>query len=289
MTRLECIKSNAFLLGLNMNKATKEQKIQWLCQVIDNETDKPEDEIDFALIGECSAYLRELSDKAAEATKEQKQRILQQIKAHHNQIATTKSAKVLRPSWKTTRKVVAIAIAAVLLLTLTLSVIAKVKGYSSAWEYIRENAKVFFDMSPGNTVTDGEITLIKNDGVVAYKSIEELLESEGLDIMYPSELPDGVRIKKISQQIIDKETIVYCYIFSDQNLSITISTAHDILEEDLGKYESLKVEEIMFYIEKDPEGIYQAVGYYEEYEYRICCNDYIVLTKILNGMREIGQ
>ena len=205
MTRLECIKSNAFLLRLNMNKATKEQKIQWLCQMIDNETDKPEEEIDFALIDECSAYLRELSDKAAEATKEQKQRILQQIKAHHNQTAT-KSAKVLRPNWKTARKVVAIAIAAVLLLTLTLSVIAKVKGYSSAWEYIRENAKVFFDMSPGNTVTDGEITLIKNDGVVAYKSIEELLESEGLDIMYPSELPDGVRIKKISQQIIDKET-----------------------------------------------------------------------------------
>ena len=127
MTRLESIRNNTFLLGLDMNRATKEQKIQMLCQMIDNETDKPEDEIDFALIGECSAYLRELSDKVAESTKEQKQRILQQIKAHHNQTAT-KTAKVLRPNWKTARKVVAIAIAAALLLTLTLSVIAKVKG-----------------------------------------------------------------------------------------------------------------------------------------------------------------
>ena len=97
MTRLECIKNNTFLLGLNMSKATKEQKIQWLCQIIDNETDKPEDKMDFALIDECSAYLRELSDKATEATKEQKQRILQQIKARHNQTAT-KPAKVLRPN-----------------------------------------------------------------------------------------------------------------------------------------------------------------------------------------------
>jgi len=31
----------------------------------------------------CSAYLRELSDKEAEATPEQKQRILQEIKARH--------------------------------------------------------------------------------------------------------------------------------------------------------------------------------------------------------------
>ena len=199
MTHLESIKSNAFLLGLNMNKATKEQKIQWLCQIIDNETDKPEDEIDFALIGECSAYLRELSDKAAEATKEQKQRILQQIKAHHNQTAT-KSAKVLRPRWKTARKVVGIAIAAVLLLTLTLSVIAKVNGYSSAWEYVKENIQQIIGMDAGDKVNDEGITLIKNDGVIAYKSIEELFESEGLDILYPAELPDGVRITKISQQ-----------------------------------------------------------------------------------------
>ena len=66
-----------------MSKATKEQKIQWLCQMIDNETDKPEDEMDFALLSECADYLRELSDKEAKATPEQKQRILQEIKANH--------------------------------------------------------------------------------------------------------------------------------------------------------------------------------------------------------------
>lgn len=77
------IKNNDFLLGLDMSKATREQKIQWFCQMIDNETDKPEDEMDFALIDECSDYLRELSDPEAKATPELKQRILQKIKANH--------------------------------------------------------------------------------------------------------------------------------------------------------------------------------------------------------------
>ena len=288
MTRLESIKSNAFLLGLNMNKATKEQKIQWLCQMIDNETDKPEDEIDFALIGECSAYLRELSEKAAEATKEQKQRILQQIKAHHNQTAT-KSAKVLRPSWKTTRKVVAIAIAAVLLLTLTLSVIAKVKGYSSAWEYVKENIQKITGMDAGDRMNEGNITLTKHDGVVTYKSVEELLRAEGYDIMYPSELPEGVRITKISQQIISDEEIVYCYQFTDETLFIMVSTKSSILPEDLKEYKLLENNAMSAYFIPKDNGDCQIVGYDGKYEYLIYGSDYDVLIKILNSMRKIEK
>jgi hypothetical protein len=288
MTRLESIKNNAYLLDLNMTRATKEQKIQWLCQIIDNETDKPEEETDFALIGECSAYLRELSDKAAEATKEQKRRILQQIKAHHNQTAT-RSAKVLRPNWKTTRKVVAIAIAAALILTLTLSVIAKVKGYSSAWEYVKENIQKIIGLDAGDRMNDKGITLIKNDGVVAYKSIEELLESEGLDILYPSELPEGIRITKISQQIVSEERTVYCYTFNEPNTSILISTKRSVSSEDLNECELIQTENMIFYIKKTVEGMYQAIGFDDKYEYRICCNDYSVLIKMLNGMKGVHQ
>ena len=288
MTRLESIKSNAFLLGLNMNKATKEQKIQWLCQIIDNETDKPEDEIDFALIGECSAYLRELSDKATEATKEQKQRILQQIKARHNQTAT-KSAKVLRPRWKTARKVVGIAIAAVLLLTLTLSVIAKVNGYSSAWEYVKENIQRITGMDAGDRVNDEGITLIKNDGTVVYNSIEELLQTEKYDILYPSELPDGIEIIRISHQIISKEEIAYCYRFTDPSISVAISTVSKISTEDVEKYELYVTGNMEFYIEKAPDNIYQAVAHDDKYEYLICCQNYDALIKILNGMKGIEK
>ncbi len=288
MTRLECIKDNTFLLGLNMSKATKEQKIHWLCQIIDNETDKPEDEIDFALIDECSAYLRELSEKAAEATKEQKRRILQQIKAHHNQTAT-KSAKVLRPNWRKVGRIVAIAATVATILLSTLTVLAKVNGYSSAWEYVKDNLQKIASMDSGDRVNDGGITLIKNDGVVAYKSIEELLESEGLDIMYPSELPEGVQITKVLEQIISEENTVYCYQFNDYNLSVLASTAQSVSLGDLQKYEILETETMVFYFEQTTDDVYQVIGVDTKYEYRICCDDYDVLIEILNGMKRIGK
>ena len=288
MTHLESIKSNAFLLGLNMNKATKEQKIQWLCQIIDNETDKPEDEIDFALIGECSAYLRELSDKAAEATKEQKQRILQQIKARHNQTAT-KSAKVLRPRWKTARKVVGIAIAAVLLLTLTLSVIAKVNGYSSAWEYVKENIQRITGMDAGDRVNEDGITLVKNDRVITYNSVEALIQAEGYDILYPTDLPDSVEISNIIHQIVSEEKTIYCYQFTDPTLFIAASTTRDFLPENLKHHKILENVSLEAYLVKEADGDYQAVVYDGKYEYSIRCQDYDVLLKIINGMKGIEK
>ena len=289
MTRLECIKSNAFLLGLDMNKATKEQKIQWLCQMIDNETDKPEEEIDFALIDECSAYLRELSDKTAEATKEQKQRILQQIKAHHNQTATTKSAKVLRPTWKTPRKIIAIAATIVLLLALTLTVIAKVNGYSSAWEYVKDNLQRIAGMGAGDRVNEDGITLIKNDEIVAYESIEELLEKEKLDILYPSELPNSVQIKGITQQFVDENNIIYSVYFTDVNLSMVVSDKVTVSQKDLQKYEPYTIKNVVFYIYQRIDMSYQAVWYDGVYEYQICCKDYNALLTILNGMKEFEK
>ena len=48
-----------------------------------NECEKPLGERDTSLLSECADYLRELSNKDAEATPEQKQRILQEIEANH--------------------------------------------------------------------------------------------------------------------------------------------------------------------------------------------------------------
>ena len=288
MTRLESIRNNTFLLGLDMNRATKEQKIQWLCQMIDNETDKPEDEIDFALIGECSAYLRELSDKAAEATKEQKKRILQQIKAHHNQTAKG-PAKVLRPSWKTPRKILAIAIIAALILFSTLTVIAKVNGYSNAWEYVTDNLQKIICLNAGDRVNEGNITLTKHDGVVTYNSIEELLQEEGYDIMYPSRLPENVQILQMHHYVISEEHAVYSFIFTDVDISVAISSIPSISAEDLEKHERVETNTMSAYLMEKENGYYQLIGYDGKYEYLIYGSDCDVLIEILDGMKGLRK
>ncbi|MBE6566889.1 MAG: hypothetical protein E7659_07310 [Ruminococcaceae bacterium] len=288
MTRLESIRNNTFLLGLDMNRATKEQKIQMLCQMIDNETDKPEDEIDFALIGECSAYLRELSDKAAEATKEQKRRILQQIKTHHNQTAT-KTAKVLRPNWRKMGRIVAIAAAVATILVSTLTVLAKVNGYSNAWEYVKENIQKIIGLDAGDRVNEGNITLTKQDGVVTYNSIEELLKKEGYDIMYPAVLPDGVGILQLYHHVVNEEHTVYSFVFTDTDLSLAISSIPSISAEDLKKHERIEANAMSAYLIEKENGDYQLIGYDGKYEYLICYNNREMLIEIFSSMKGIKK
>ena len=86
MKEMKDIKNNDFLLILDMSKATQEQKCRWLCQMIKNEVEKPEDERDNHLIRECSDYLSELCDPSDEPTPQQMQRILEEIKAKHSNI-----------------------------------------------------------------------------------------------------------------------------------------------------------------------------------------------------------
>lgn len=288
MTRLENIKSNSFLLGLNMSKATREQKIQWLCQIIDNETDKPEEEMDFALIGECSAYLRELSDQAAEATKEQKQRILQRIKTHHNQPATN-SVKMLRPKWRTLGRIIAIAATVAAIMFSTLTVLAKVKGYSSAWEYVKENIQQIIGMDAGDKVNEGNITLIKGEESIAYPSIEDLIKAEGYDILYPAVLPDGTEIINVSQQIVNENYVIYSIQFTDIDLSVGISTQINVSPEDLQQYEQYATPNMVFYLAETSDGKIQAIGHHNGYQYLICSKKYDTLLILLNGMKGIGK
>jgi len=259
-----------------------------LCQMIDNETDKPEDEIDFALIGECSAYLRELSDKAAEATKEQKRRILQQIKTHHNQTAT-KTAKVLRPNWRKMGRIVAIAAAVATILVSTLTVLAKVNGYSNAWEYVKENIQKIIGLDAGDRVNEGNITLTKQDGVVTYNSIEELLKKEGYDIMYPAVLPDGVGILQLYHHVVNEEHTVYSFVFTDTDLSLAISSIPSISAEDLKKHERIEANAMSAYLIEKENGDYQLIGYDGKYEYLICYNNREMLIEIFSSMKGIKK
>ena len=190
---------------------------------------------------------------------------------------------------KTPRKIIAIAATIVLLLALTLTVIAKVNGYSNAWEYVTENFQKIFGLDAGDRMNDNGITLIKQDSVVSYDSIEELLQIEGYDILYPSELPDGIVVTKISQQIIDEDYILYSFQFTDSNLSVVVSTRYNISQEDLSNDKRLDISTLTTYLVKQESGIYQAVGYDNKYEYLFYCTDYDVLIKILNGMKGIEK
>ena len=283
MTPQEKIKNNEFLLNLDMKDASREQKISWLCQIIKNETDKPEDQRDFDLIAECAEYLQELSEPDAEPTQEQMDRVLLEIKANH-----PASKEIEMPVAKRPRKLLKIMAAAAVLLVMlfsALTVAAKIQGYSTAWEFVLENIERISKMQSGDSLEENGITLIKGDKSVSYSSIEELISSEGYDILYPSDLPNDIKITKIAQQVVSETQCVWVFTFNDPNLSLSISNLRQTSSDDLNSYEIYETDSLTFYIKAFSNGSYQAVGCDFQNEYRIIYTNYDVLVSILDKMK----
>ena len=251
---------------LQFTNATKQQQIDWLCQIIKKEVEKPDDEVDYDLIQECTDFLEELMNAenppANLPTKEYSTN-------HHN-------------PWL---KAIAVVAATLTILFTTVSVVAKTQGFGSAWEFVSQNVDKILKMKPGDTIEQGDITLIKGKESIIYPSIEELVEKENLNILYPSKLPENVRIQKITQQYMSDDSMMLSFQTNDPNLSFSVSTKASVSEQDVQHFEVYKLSNIIFYIDTKPDGVYHAIGYYEDYEYQIIYNNYDALISIIDNMK----
>lgn len=139
--------SNDKLLNLDIRCATREQKIEWLCQIITNEIEKPDEQRDNDLIMECSEYLDELSDPELVVSDKDIAAGLEKIKQSNKTDAYHK------------KRVWGIAVACLLAFVIITPIIATATGHN-AFAFVSEWVKELFHMEPGEADVDG-ITIIK--------------------------------------------------------------------------------------------------------------------------------
>ena len=281
----EKIKDNDFLCNLDMRDATREQKIAWLCQIIKNETEKPEDEQDVDLISECSDYLYELSEDDLRYSEEELQQGLEKIK----QLSQASGATVL-PMKKRRKSLIRVALgfaATFVVLLFGITVAAKTQGYTNAWDFVSQNVDKILNMRPGDTIEEGNITLIKGEECIIYASIEELIKEENYKILYPSKLPDNAHIQKIMQQNMSDNSTLLSFQTNDPYLSFSISSKPSVSEKDLQYYEKHQTSYTTFYVDTKSDSVYQAIGYFENHEYCIMYGDYNILIMILDNLKGI--
>ncbi len=279
----EKMKDNDFLCQWNMENATREQKISWLCQIIENEFEKPEQEQDADLIAECSDCLCALSDGNFDYSEEDLQAGLAEIKRANEPVTA------VLPQKKTKRRLLGVAVgfAAIITVFFALTITAKNYGYSNAWDFVSQNVERILNLNPGESIEEGDITFIKGEDSVIYSSIEELIQKENYNILYPSKLPDNVQINRIIQQPMNDNSLMLSWHFNDPNLFFSISTKASVSEEDMEHFEKHTLSNITFYIDTKPDNVYQAIGYANGYEYQIIYNNYDLLITILDNLKGI--
>ena len=168
--------------------------------------------------------------------------------------------------------------AAVALLVGSLSVVVVALGFDF-FAYFRELAFC----PAGTTQEEGTVTLYHNGAATEYASLEELVHTEQLDILYPAELPEGVSITEVRMitdaggkeiieiQMSDVQTTIQVYLETNG----TNGTYRDS--------EQLIINGNEFFVRAE---YGSAVGFISGNYYSIQASNYEDLMKILNNLKE---
>lgn len=153
-----------------------------------------------------------------------------------------------------------------------------VGGFNEAWGNIAEFVSELLNLSPGTYDGDG-FTLIKGNSSSRFDSVEALLQEEELKILYPANLPENIKIEKITIIEIENDRRVY-FNFNIDDLTM--------LSKAIGKQiddpERLRIiNEFACYVDQY-DGKYQATFYHENREYTIVHSNYEELVEIIENL-----
>ncbi len=193
-------------------------------------------------------------------------------------LGNTRQIAKFRSKYFGLRKVGLVAAAIAVILTAT-TLIAAAFGVN-----IFEMNKYIARQTVG-TGTDMEgITFINKGEEKKYSSLEELLQSENLDIMYPSKLPDGVEIKSIgiSEGFVDNGHILMRTNNKGINFEIDVSVPEK--NHTFKDGEIIKNNEMTFYVFYE-QG-YFAYSYHGGNAYSIRADSYENLILIIKSFKE---
>lgn len=272
------------LLEFDPANATDEQIRAWLFAIIDQELDKPEGQEDTELIRECSECEMYLSGSENTLTEAQYLAGLAKIK---QRAASMDSKKANKP--RVWRRLPALLAAVLALIVLSAGAVAAASG-CAAWEFITTNIQQILGMETGETLEGDKVTLVKGDLVAEYDSVEEALKAGGFEgILFPTELPEGVKIERVVHSNNGKEEKVHLsFILNSNNCAYGITTPPQSDMAYWDPIETVCINNTTYYIAYiQDKGLYQAGCIHNGFEHILKCNNYSDLITILNSMEEL--
>ena len=172
--------------------------IRWLLDVIDTEVAKPDEEADMALVEECTALLGELTGETCSLSERELKKRCRAI---------THGGKNVRKQLRLTAAIAA---------CLAVFVIMSGCGYLPS---ITTIIQTIFASGVGKDVEIHEITYTFQGMGKQYNDVKHLVETENLNILVPTELPENLYITQILRD--DSNDNIFI-LFNDPALTFQI-------------------------------------------------------------------
>ena len=242
------------------------------------EVSKPYSEIDSSLVDECIDFLMELEGKERLSEAEVKRRV-NEIPFEGRAASAVSDAKT-----KVRAKRLALA-AAVIAFILVLFSIFTLASDSTFGDLLSEMGHSLMDILDNDSVEHNGVTMYNYDETRKYQTVEELISAEKLDILYPTWLPENVKVSQVTYisegkeaeyNILCENPIHAVLIYPNQTINKEVK--QDCLLKEINGYE------VYYFTEKD---FVQGDFIYKETLYAVTTDTEENLFRIIENLKEL--
>lgn len=259
--------------------AEKQSLKDKLMAIILLETSKDYKEMDSDLVTECVDFLMELEGKE----KLTKSEIEQRVNAIPFKGKVTAIGSYTKKRLRAKRLAVIAAVLAVIVALFGFIAIASGDTFS---ELLRNMGNSFHEWIESGPKEYGDITLYKPNGTKSFSSIEDLAESEGIEILYPTWLPENERIIGI-WYLAETESEKYLLQCDVPNHSMQIKVNCELTETLKANCTEKEIAGFLVYYFKSSQGI-QANFSYKNNHYAVLSDTEDNLFRIIENLKEIN-
>jgi hypothetical protein len=257
--------------------------IAYLNQTIDKELEKKFDEQDMDLIDECNAFLNDIEGNKYAPDDKIKEENLAALSKVFARIKIVPKENIKHTynifSWK---KIAAVACAIVIMFVLSVFVTAVAQGLSPM-EVLDKWGVSILNLPYDKNVEAYGMTFIRNGSVIEYHSIEDLLKSEKLEILYPTWIPEDIKIDSILLTE-RKEGTSVTFVFNNSDVFFNVfmyEVYPKIIENP--RFDVLKINGVDCYLSMLDEK-HNAIFYFDSKTYSISAKEYDTLIHLLNNI-----
>ena len=261
--------------NLSLTKASLKDK---LTAIILIETSKDYKEMDSDLVKDCVDFLMELEGKE-KLTKKEIDRRVKEIPFKGKVIELGSYAKK-----KIMAKKLALFAAVLAVLMMLFGLFAVASG-NTADEFFRLIGRNILEMSDGSSMEYNNVTFVKAGKTEKYTSVEAIVKSENVEILYPSRLPDNEKITEVwyVKEDNSERYVMYC---DDSVHSIDVDMGADLSEKTKSNCITKEIAGHTVYCFNDTQWV-QAIFTYENNLYLITSDTEDNLFRIIENLKEI--
>ena len=210
--------------GFNKNSDNQEF-IKKLELLRDLEAEKPVEEMDVSLVMACVELILELRGETVNFTPEEVEEKVRKIPfVEETTTLNTPPQSVKGRSTKVkSRKI--LLIAAIISILIAIFAVSSIAFDWNIFDELKNRFGTVFNMPVNEEVDANGITIVSRGDNHKYKSIEDFLKKENLEILYPEILPESVSLKQLAlQQVGSKDKLAFIFDNIDFTFYITFDT-----------------------------------------------------------------